>query len=105
VFIDSSLNTIKKKLWQPGLIQKSQFMTADSIKRILGQPNGWSYFQKHFGQQIFRFSKPIFFRNNTLCLFYYGNFCPGLCGFESLIIYKKEGDAWESSFVFYQEIH
>jgi hypothetical protein len=44
------------------------------------------------------FSKPIYFRDNTLCLFYYSDLCNfhnGLGGCEEVFIYKKTQDGWK----------
>lgn len=44
------------------------------------------------------FSKPIYFRNDTLCILYHADLCcfnNGLGGCTSAYIYKKDNDIWE----------
>lgn len=50
----------------------------------------------------YTFSKPIFIRNNTICLFYISNSCGGgLCSEGRLWTYRKHGDIWEEWFITY----
>jgi hypothetical protein len=44
---------------------------------------------------VFKFTKPIYFRENTLFFFYFSTICGTPCGFEEIYIYKKENTAWK----------
>lgn len=43
---------------------------------------------------VYVFSKPIYFRNGELCIFYSCSFCGGLCGEDEVSLYRKEKDKW-----------
>ena len=67
----------------------------DTVRAIFNtRARGWEYFHKHIGRDFNEFSMPIFFRNNTYCLFYSANYCGDLCAGGSLNLYKKEGARW-----------
>lgn len=58
---------------------------------------GWAKFYKKYSPNgYYNFSKPIFLRNDSLCIFYYGNHCGGLCGGGGLYVYKKTENGWKS---------
>jgi hypothetical protein len=44
---------------------------------------------------VFKFSKPVYFRENTLFLIYISSICGNPCGFEEICIYKKENTSWK----------
>jgi hypothetical protein len=44
---------------------------------------------------VFKFIKPIYFRENTLFFFYFSCICGNPCGFEEICIYKKENNNWK----------
>jgi len=81
--------------WTTDILPKIKIINSDTIKNIFkSKSGGWNYFYKHIGQSISSFSSPVFLKNYTLCLFYSDNMCGGLCGYGSLILYKKEGNQW-----------
>lgn len=43
---------------------------------------------------LYEMSKPIFFRENSFCLFYYAAFCDISAGYDETCFYKKENDRW-----------
>ncbi len=43
---------------------------------------------------VFTFAKPIYIRNNTVCLISFGAMCGGDCGQTETSFYKKENDQW-----------
>lgn len=45
---------------------------------------------------VFSFTKPIYFRNQTLCLITYIAICGSTCGVFKTIILRKEHDVWEN---------
>ena len=44
---------------------------------------------------LYYYSRPIFIRNNNLCLFYSGSHCGSLCGGGLLALYKKINGKWK----------
>ncbi len=43
---------------------------------------------------IFKFSKPIYLRNRSICLIYFASICGNPCGFEELCFYKIANNTW-----------
>lgn len=43
----------------------------------------------------YSFSKPIFIRNDTICIFDYGYGCGSTCGDGSLAVYRKVNGTWQ----------
>lgn len=43
---------------------------------------------------IYKFSKPIYLRNRSICLIYFSSICGNPCGFEELCFYKIINNAW-----------
>ena len=43
---------------------------------------------------IFKFSKPIYLRNRSICLIYFTSICGNPCGFEELCFYKIANNTW-----------
>ena len=76
--------------WPDELLKGSRKIEVDSI---------WTYLKsakpKRGRAWVFGFSKPIFFRQNTFCLFAYMARCGEDCGHAETAFYKKEGDTWE----------
>ena len=77
-------------------------VNRDTIDRIFkddiafprDDSKGWGYFYRNFGDNLNRFSLPVFFKNDTYCLFYSSVECGWLCGGGSLTLYKKIGEKW-----------
>lgn len=82
--------------WTAELIPNTNFVSADTINQIFkDRQKGWDYFYKKFGRGFYSYSAPIFFRNNTYCVFYTSHHCGWLCGGGRLNLYKKEGNKWK----------
>lgn len=73
-------------VWPDNLFQNIQ-------KSNLEEKNPTSKLKNSF-QKIYSFSKPIFIRNHTICIFYYGYYCGGECGKGIIEIYHKVNDKW-----------
>lgn len=59
---------------------------------------------KLLGNQIenantFQFSPPIYFRNNSIFIFYFIRLCGSLCGVEELSFYRLENGNYKKWFV------
>ncbi len=76
-------------IWPNNLFQNSQ-------KIDLEEKNSNSNLKKKLKkfQSIYNFSKPVFIRNNSICIFYYGYYCGGECGQGSIEIYRKINSKW-----------
>ena len=66
--------------WLTRNFEKTILVTPEDSTHI---PTGISY----------KFSKPIFLRQNSLCLFYYGVSCP-MCGERKFAFYIKQKGKW-----------
>lgn len=73
-------------VWPDNLFQNVRKDSSD-------KKNLTSNFKKFF-QPIYNFSKPIFIRNDSICIFYYGYYCGGECGQGSVEIYHKIDGKW-----------
>lgn len=105
-YINNQIEILKSNKWTSGLVENSTFIDSAALKKIIIGVDGWKNFHKHYGTFIYRFSKPIFLRNNTMCIFYFGYFCDGLCGYKNLSIYSKKGDQWQiGGFNLFNEIN
>jgi hypothetical protein len=83
--------------WTNDLIPGVRLISKDSINAIFAAYHpggGWDYIHDHYGPRLNGFGCPLFLRNNTYCLFYYEYGCGSLCGFGSLVLYKKKGSRW-----------
>ena len=103
-FINTELNKLVSLCWQPGLLDSSRLIKADTVTKIFKNGDlfsGWDYFRKNYGRELYSFSKPIFLRNNTICLFYFGDRCGELCGEGGLYIYIKKNGVWKMKYPVY----
>ena len=94
--------------WQGSTVNGIPLIKNDSVKKVMGDSaKVWEYFKKKYPQPIryalYTFSRPVFIRNNTVCLFYfdegrYGGIDPWNHEENSssgeLSIYIKKGDTW-----------
>jgi hypothetical protein len=105
-YILSQLELQRTKHWNENLFSNSEIIQTDSawavLKKIrtIQEPQIISQTKR-----IWKFIKPIVFRNGTCALIYYLNFCGKNCGFEEMAFYTREGDNWKkivrvSAFVF-----
>lgn len=98
-YVKSELNKMRKYVWRDSLFKNSMLIKKDSINYAFGKSNkskmdGWSYFNTHLGEGYYDFSKPIFIRNSTVCIFYKGHHCGWLCGDGVVAVYIKKGNKW-----------
>ncbi|MFM6975615.1 MAG: hypothetical protein ACKOW2_02045 [Sphingobacteriaceae bacterium] len=95
VYIYRQLDGMKTQVWQKNLIENSILINKDTISTIFKRPVSaqLNFFSKYPHGYSF-FSKPIFIRDNTLCIFYCGYNCFDLCFDDKLLILRKEGEDW-----------
>jgi hypothetical protein len=99
-YINTQLYLLGSVVWKPGLLENSRLISEATVDKIFKNSlaKGWRYFYKHYGTQLYSFGKPIFLRNNAMCIFYSGYHCGGLCGTGSLCIYVKENGRWKNKY-------
>jgi len=97
-YIHKQLEEMERPYLKADLFDSTQIVSPSSIHRLFkkGIGEGWEAFYKRYSPKgYYVFSKPIFLRNDSLCIFYYGYSCGGLCGSGGLYIYKKTGSDWK----------
>ena len=83
----------RNKIWRKEMtevIQSKDSLLIAKFREEKGYPCLYSWV--HF------FSKPIYFRNNTFCIFYYAKLCDfdhGVGGCSQIIICRKNKNVWE----------
>lgn len=97
-FIMSELTSANKtQNWSKGLIRNSQLLTKTEIDSIyLDKAKGYPYFQKQYGNVLNTISKPVFLKNNTVCVFYLGSSGAALSGGGGFQLYVLDKGVWKS---------
>lgn len=95
-YILAQLELQRTKIWTENLFSNSEIIQADSAWMVLNKMREIEE-PKIFPQtkRMWKFMKPIVFRNGTCALVYYHNFCGKNCGFEEIAFYTREGDKWK----------
>ena len=84
-------------VWTNDWVPDARIIPKQEINEIFkdgGIEGGWNAFYNRYGESFSDYSMPIFLRDNTLCLFYSGNHCGGLCGYGALVLYRRDGNGW-----------
>jgi hypothetical protein len=93
--IINSLHSLKLQRWKEETLKNATIISSDTIGKIFDDPQkDWEYFRKKYGGGFYSLSKPIFLRDNSLCVFYFGNNCGELCGEGKFSVYKKTFFGW-----------
>lgn len=103
IFTESEKLLIADKLYSQNgqvrinnLVKGSQMLLSDSARNIFNdRSRGWPYFTKKYQSVLYSFSQPIFIRNDTLCVFYFGYACGELCGEGKFVVFKKTLAGWK----------
>ena len=96
--IAAEFSKMKRSLWPKDLFPNSQRVANDSAWNYISDFLKKSNYRVHpeKGHQVWWFSKPIYLRNNTLCLISFRYMCHDLCGEDELAFYKRnERGRWE----------
>lgn len=94
-YIVTQLKLQRTNIWDVKLFSNSEIIQTDSAWAVLLKIRSIQKPQIFpQTQRIWRFIKPIVFRNGTCALVYYLNFCGNTCGFEEIAFYSKQGDDW-----------
>jgi hypothetical protein len=81
--------------WLNPYFPNSKFISRDTIFNILKDSHkSWDYFSARYGSGYHVFKKPVFLRNNTVCIYYSEYHCGFLCGRGSIKIFIKENGKW-----------
>ncbi|GCC50951.1 hypothetical protein SanaruYs_11700 [Chryseotalea sanaruensis] len=100
--IDSTAHL--KRLAKTGLIKLIPKKEIDSLDREFAKlPIDFS---KTYGYySLYSLRKPIFLRDNSLCVFYYNYRCGDLCGAMEFAIYKRdESTKWKKWIIIYMSV-
>jgi len=78
--VNQELNAMMSYIWPDNLFEHVSYTTKDSTS---------------YRHNLYSFSKPIFFRNNTLCILYKAYSCGEECGEGDVSVYKFENGKWK----------
>jgi hypothetical protein len=96
LYINDQLDKMTGKSWTENLMKNSQKLNNDSLEILIGKQGlGWldKYYEK-YKTGFYSFSKPIFLRNNTICIFSFDYSCGILCAYGETAIYFKHNGEW-----------
>jgi hypothetical protein len=96
-YITTQIDKMGSSVWGKNELANFKMITADTVNAIFAnrKRDGWAEMQKRGVARIYNFSGPIFLRNDTFCLFYYGYSCGWRCGHGEVAVYKKVNGRWE----------
>lgn len=96
LYISEQLDKMKGHVWTNDLFKNSKMLNSGSLHRLIGKQGlGWhDKYYKRYKTGFYSFSKPIFIRNNTICIFSYSYNCGILCAYGETAIYIKDNGAW-----------
>lgn len=105
-YIDTKIAEMHRYKWNKELFPNAILIPTDTITKIFGdwRKYGWAYLNKKHIDKLYNFAPPIFLRDDTYCLFYYGYGCGDLCGQGEFALYKKENGKWVKWFSLFESI-
>lgn len=94
-YILKQLEKMKSELWPEKLFKNSLMIDRDTINTMFKKTmvQQVEFFRKYPHGYSF-FSRPIFIRKNTICIFYSGYNCASNCFDDQLFIMRKEAEDW-----------
>ncbi len=94
-FILNEIEKLKKVTLPDNILPFAKMISKDTLNNIFNdRTKGWNYAYKNGIKGYYHFTKPIFFRNSTFCIFEYGYSCGNLCGYGTTSVYKKTENGW-----------
>lgn len=84
-----------KKLWSQKLFDNAQPLDRKMIDNIFCNIIGQFEFFRNYPNGFYEFSRPIFLRNESICIFYCSLNCGSLCLDSNLLIFIKKDGKWE----------
>ncbi|WP_239602582.1 hypothetical protein [Flavihumibacter cheonanensis] len=95
-YILAQLKLLRTNIWDANLFSNSEIIQADSAWAVLLNIRSIQKPQVYpQTKRVWKFIKPIVFRNGTCALVYYLNFCGNTCGSEEIAFYTRKGNDWE----------
>ncbi|MBD3581643.1 hypothetical protein [Flavobacterium selenitireducens] len=97
-FVIAELSVAGKQAnWSKGLIRNSRQVSTKEVDSIfLNRNKGYPYFKRKYGSVLYHFSKPVFLRNNTVCVFYKGTSGQPESGGGGFSLYVKDNGVWKT---------
>ena len=93
-YILNQLEKLKKYKWSNSLFTKSKSVTGEQV---------WNGLAKDMFWEVHEFSKPIFIRDNSVCLVYYMHFF-GVGGPSYFGFFKEQNGQWKEWISIYSGI-
>jgi len=109
-YISDQLESFSYDLWQENLFSGAKLIKESDVMSFIkktnqvylenyNNPNNtetdrMTMVKNYQRPNVFKFSKPIYLRNKSLCLIYFSSVCGNPCGFDELCFYKIENSTW-----------
>ncbi len=96
LYVSNQLDKMVGTRWTTNLPENSKMLNIDRVQTLIGKQGlGWhDKYYKRYKTGFYSFSKPIFIRNNTLCIFSYSYNCGILCAYGETAVYIKDSGVW-----------
>lgn len=96
LFIQNELSKMAVYKWPEHIINGAELIPTEKVNKIFADNifKGWAFLKAKHIDRLYSFAPPIFLRNDTYCLFYYGYGCGDLCGEGEFALYKREKGKW-----------
>lgn len=94
-YVLAEMEKAKYYVWSDGLLPDSKALNADAVRN-----KTWDERAKMGIKVILSIYKPVFIRNDSICFFYYAEYCGPECAGGHFNVYKKIDGYW----VFWMEL-
>ena len=82
--------------WLSSYLPNTKYIAWDTLSNIFNSDqDAWKYFHEKHDWGYCTLLKPIFLRDNTICIYYSDFHCGITCGGGSLYIYIKQNGVWK----------
>ena len=98
-YINQVLNRMSTVDWTEKLFVEGMLVKTDPAGGILNDqnPNGF-HPERSSTDRLYSFSRPVFIRNQTLCIFCSGYSCGPRCGYGEVSVFRKISGKWSRWF-------
>jgi hypothetical protein len=94
-FIKKEIEKLNSFSWTKSKIDAKTIIPIQTFEKIFNDENSIkNFFNRNRGLVIYSFSKPIFLRNDSICIFAYAYYCGMECTAIHLSIYEKANSRW-----------
>jgi hypothetical protein len=94
-YVAAELNQLRGMEWVDHLLPGARLLSQDTVNYYLGDKiYGWQRMYDRGIYGFYTFSKPVFLRNETFCIFQYDFNCGVLCGSGKITVYRKVNGKW-----------